>query len=162
MNKILFLIIILTFTSCRYFNVSPVNGITTKNLSEKPKTEELTGKWKLDKFGYELVNEKGYETKNIELNIKSDGSFIAQNIPNFINVFTESKTKEFLNSNGSWKIEKDFSDEKYVLGLNFEKSNLDKDGFSVEFELYEENDKIILWYFVGDPDSGERLLFRKK
>ena len=56
MNKILFLIIILTFTSCRYFNVSPVNGITTKNLSEKPKTEELTGKWKLDKFIYELVN----------------------------------------------------------------------------------------------------------
>jgi hypothetical protein len=162
MNKVIFLIIILTHTSCRYFNVSPVNGITTKVLTEKPKTEEFIGKWKLDKFSYDLINQNGYESKSIELNIKSDGSFEAKNFPNFIDAFAESKNKEYINAKGNWEIGKDFSDENWVLELYFEKSNLYRDNFAMEFELYEEKEKMILWFFVGDPDSGERLLFRKE
>ena len=162
MKKFFVLILFLSLNSCRYFNVSPVNGITTKDLTEKPKTIQFIGKWKLDKFSYDLINQNGYEIKTVELNIKSDGSFELKNFPNFIDVFTKSKTKEYLNVGGNWKIGKNFSDENWVLGLNFEKSSLYRNGFAMDFELYEEKGKIILWYFVGDPDSGERLLFRKE
>jgi len=156
------LILVLCICSCRYFNVSPVNGITTKNLTEKPLPKDFIGKWKIDKHSYDLISKEGYEYKDVELVIKNDGSFNAKNFPDFIDVFSKKATKEYLNAKGTWKIGKDFDDEKWVLGLNFEKSKLYRDDLAVEFELYIEKEKLILWYFIGDPDSGERLLFEKK
>ena len=158
MNKILCLIIIVTFSSCRYFNVSPVDGITTKNLTEKPLSEEFIGSWKIDKYSYELIEKKEYKQKNVKLIIKNDGSFAAKNFPDFVNVFSENKMNEYINANGTWKIGKDFKGEKWTLSLDFNKSEY----FSTEFELYRQDEKLILWYFVGDPDSGERLLFEKE
>ena len=63
MKRILYLLIILTLASCRYFNVSPVNGITTKNLTEKPTQIEMTGIWEVDKFSYDLIQKNDYEKK---------------------------------------------------------------------------------------------------
>ena len=66
MKKILaLLILVLCIFSCRYFNVSPVNGITTKNLTEKPLPKDFSGKWRLDKYSYDLLIKKGYEYKNV-------------------------------------------------------------------------------------------------
>ncbi|UPT69605.1 MAG: hypothetical protein M0D53_10535 [Flavobacterium sp. JAD_PAG50586_2] len=77
-------------------------------------------------------------------------------------MFSEPKTKGYINAKGNWKIAKDFEGTKWVLQLNFEKDDISKDGFLMEFDLYFEREKLILWYFVGDPDSGERLLFEKE
>ena len=76
MKRILSLLIVLTLASCRYFNVSPVNGITTKNLTEKPTQSEMIGIWEVDKFSYELNEEKGYEKKKIELNDDTSRTFL--------------------------------------------------------------------------------------
>jgi hypothetical protein len=65
MKRILYLLIVLSLTSCRYFNVSPVNGITTKNLTEKPTQTEMFGIWEVDKFSYDLIERKGYKRKKL-------------------------------------------------------------------------------------------------
>ena len=161
MKNITFLIILLTLTSCRYFNVSPVNGITTKNLTEKPSQIEMTGIWEVDKFSYDLISEKGYERKKVELNLKENGTFEITNLPNFINVFDQT-TEEYVNTNGSWEIGKDSKGEKWVLNMSFNKSNLYENGMYTSYDLYLQDGGIIIWNFIGDPDSGERFLYKKR
>lgn len=162
MKKIIFLLIVLSFSSCRYFNVSPVNGITTKDLSDEPSSKDFIGTWEVDKFSYDLIRENGYDFKKVKLNIKNDGSFEAINFPDFIDVFSKNISKKYVNTKGNWKIEKDFKGEKWVLQLDFEKSDLYEDGLSISYDLYLQEDKLILWTFIGDPDSGERFLFQKE
>jgi hypothetical protein len=161
MKKITLLIILLALTSCRYFNVSPVNGITTNNLTKEPTQFEIIGNWEVDKFSYDLIEEKGYQKKKIELKLKSDGTFEISSLPNFINVFDQAKEK-YVNTNGTWEIGKDFKEENWVLNMSFDKSNLYENGMSTSYDLYLQDGKIIIWTFIGDPDSGERFLFTKK
>ena len=161
MKRILYLLIVLTLASCRYINVSPVNGITTKNLTKKPTQTEMTGIWEVDKFSYDLNEENGFERKKIELNLNKNGTFEITNLPNYINVFDQTDEK-FVSTSGKWEIGKDFKGEKWVLNMRFDKSNLYENGMSTSYDLYLQNDGIIIWYFIGDPDSGERFLYRKK
>ena len=161
MKRIICLLILSTLISCRYFNVSPVNGITTKNLTVKPTQAEMIGTWEVDKFSYELNEHKGYEKKKIELNLKKDRTFSISNLPNYVKVFDKTEDK-FVNTSGTWKIGKDFKGEKWVLNIRFDKSNLYEKGMSTYYDLYLQDDGIIIWNFIGDPDSGERFLYRKK
>lgn len=161
MKKITLLIILLAFTNCRYFNVSPVNGITTKNLTKKPTQEEMIGIWEVDKFSYDLIEQKKYERKKIELKLNSNGTFEITNLPNFVNVFDKT-TEKYINTIGTWKIGKDFKEDNWVLNMSFEKSNLYENGMSISYDLYLQDEAIIIWEFIGDPDSGERFLYRKK
>ena len=151
----------MTLASCRYFNMSPVNGITTKNLTKKPTQTEMVGIWEVDKFSYDLVQEKGYENKKIELNLKENGTFEITNLPNFINVFDQMAEKN-VNTGGTWEIGKDFKEKNWVLHMSFNKSNLYESGMSTSYDLYLQKEGIIIWNFIGDPDSGERFLYKKK
>jgi hypothetical protein len=141
--------------------VSPVNGITTKNLTNKPTQNEMVGIWEVDKFSYELIQEKGYEKKINELNLKSNGTFEISNLPNFVNVFDQT-TEKYVNTDGTWEIGKDFKGEKWVLNMSFNKSNLYENGMYTSYDLYLQDNGIIIWNFIGDPDSGERFLYKKK
>jgi hypothetical protein len=161
MKRIIYLLLILTLTNCRYFNVSPVNGISTKNLTEKPTQTEMVGIWEVDKFSYELIERKGYEKKKIELKINENGTFEITNLPNFINVFDQTTDKN-VDTSGTWEIEKDYKDENWVLKMRFNQSNLYEKGMTTWYDLYLQEDGIIIWNFTGDPDSGERFLYRKK
>ncbi|WP_156879240.1 hypothetical protein [Salinimicrobium xinjiangense] len=161
MKRITFLIILLILTGCRYFNVSPVNGLTIKNLTEKPTQKEIVGLWEVDKISYDLIEEKGYEKKEIELNLKSNGTFEITNLPNFINVFDQTSEK-YVDTDGTWQIGKDSKEENWVLHMRFNDSNLYENGMSTSYDLFLEEEGIIIWDFIGDPDSGERFLYRKK
>ena len=46
--------------------------------------------------------------------------------------------------------------------MRFNKSNLYESGLSISYDLYLQDDGIIIWNFIGDPDSGERFLYKKK
>lgn len=161
MKKITYLLIFFTLTSCRYFNVSPVNGITTKNLTEKPSQKEMIGVWEVDNYSYDIIHEKGYEKRKLELNLKGDGTFQVTNLPTFINIVGQTAEK-YVNTNGTWEVGKDFKEENWVLNMRFNKSNLYKNGMSTSYDLYLQNDEIIIWNFIGDPDTGERFLYNKQ
>lgn len=162
MKRFLFIIPILILSGCRYFNVSPVDGITYKNLSEKPDIDQIAGVWEVDKFSYDLARVNGYDNIKIELKINKDNTFEAQNFPDFITVFKEEKEHKLYNLKGKWKIEKDYKGELWILNLRFEDSELYKGRISISYDLYLKDDKLIIWSFIGDPDSGERFLFEKK
>ena len=66
MKNIKYLLFFIILTSCGYFNVSPVNGIDTNDLTSKPKESEMVGIWEVDKFSYDLILKREYENKKIE------------------------------------------------------------------------------------------------
>lgn len=87
MKKVLFILLILIFSGCRYFNTDPADGIKFKTISEKPDIDEIIGTWEVDKFTYDFAAENGYDSIKIEMIIKKDSTFEALNFPDFINVF---------------------------------------------------------------------------
>lgn len=158
MKHILYLLLILSFSSCYFLNDGPVNG---KYLNKKPSIDEMVGIWEVDKFSYELNEHKGYERKKIELTLKANGSFQISNLPNYINVFDQTEDR-FVTTEGKWELEKDFKKEHWVLKMNFSNSNLYNKGMIVWYDLYLLEDELIIWNFIGDPDSGNRFLYRKQ
>lgn len=161
MRKVLYLLILLNILSCRYFNVSPVNGITIKDLIEKPSKSEMIGIWEVDEFSYQLNEQKGFEIKKIELDLKENGTFKITNLPSYINPFDQSIEK-YVTTGGTWSIVNDYEGENWVLKMSYDKSSLYRNGMSTTCSLYLKDDKIIIWEFIGDPDSGERFLYKKK
>jgi hypothetical protein len=162
MKKGIYLVILIfTLTGCRYFNVSPVDGIITKNLKDRPNQQEMVGVWEIDQTSYNLFQEKGYEKKKVELKLNNNGTFELINLPNFVDEFTPS-SKKYANKEGTWKIKKDINEKYWVLSLNFNISDTFPNGMFTSYDLYLQKNKIIIWNFIGDPDSGERFLYEKQ
>ena len=161
MKKISYMLILLTFLSCRYFNVSPVNGITIKDLIEKPNKSEMIGIWEVDEFSYQLNEQKGFEKRKIELDLMENGTFKITNLPSYINPLDQSFDK-YVTTGGTWSIVKDYEGENWVLKMSYDKSSLYNSGMSTTYDLFLKYDEIIIWEFIGDPDSGERFLYIKK
>ncbi len=156
------ILIMFSIIQCRYFNVSPVDGIRIKNLKEKPENTELFGSWEIDKESYDYMKTMNYlNNKSVTLILNSDQTFIANNFPDFL--FSETIPDSILHLpfEGTWKINKDYYG-NWVLDLSFDKNEFYKDGMSIFYDLYKKNDNLIIWAFIGDPDSGERFLFMKK
>ncbi len=161
MKNVIYFFIFLTLSNCRYFNVSPVNGITFKDLTEKPKESEFIGNWSLDEFSYDAIQNKGFENKKVRLKFNKDKTFEVQNFPN---IFDFDENNKIIKSKGIWKISKNFEGKNWVLNMEFGKTEdfISSNGISTDFELYLQNGKLIIWYFIGDPDSGNRFLFTKE
>jgi hypothetical protein len=161
MKNVIFFIFILTLTNCRYFNVSPVNGITFKDLTEKPRESEIIGTWALDKFSYDAIQNKGIKKEKVSLKFNNDKTFEVQNFPN---IFDFDENNKIIKSKGIWKISKNFEGKNWVLNMEFGKTEdfISSNVISTDFELYLQDNKLIIWYFIGDPDSGDRFLFTKK
>ena len=155
---ILFVLITLV-TSCRY--IGHIDGIFTKNLSSEPQKTALAGTWEIDKQSYDLIKEQ-YDLKGhkVRLHIYQNGTFVAENLPDFINDgFGKSVNKRFYDARGKWDIDK--IEDFWCLSICFMPGELNKVKTFTTFELLINNDKLIIWVSIGDPDEGNRLLFQK-
>ncbi|MFD2891390.1 hypothetical protein ACFS5J_05110 [Flavobacterium chuncheonense] len=162
MNKILFLLVVVLFSSCHFFG--PIDSsIQTKNVNLKQ--EDLVGKWKLDKFSYDYLKKKE-NLDSIYITFNDDNTFILNNsIDLFKNKYTSPglyDVKEIgildnIISKGRWTIKYNDISKQSELDLNFEIG-----GFMSNFQVYKKENDYQLWFFQSDPDTGERLLFLKK
>lgn len=129
------------------------------NFNEK----DIIGNWKLDKFSYEYLYEKE-SFDSIYITFNEDGTF---KLNNSRDLFKSKKTDpEFFNvkkngiidnetSNGKWKVTK-YENMSNDLNLIYD-NNISQLGLNV----YKKGDEYQIWYFFGDPDTGERLRFLK-
>lgn len=154
MKNIIVLVILISLTQCRYFNVSPVDGIITQNLKEKPAEKKLLGTWKIDDFSHETLKEYGYKYSDVELILKDSGFFVAKNFPDFLFDYSPNPSLTYSNYEGKWEVVEN-QNQRWVLYINF------TDKLSTSYDLYLMNDSLIIWAFIGDPDTGERFLFKK-
>lgn len=152
------MVVLLCFlSSCFFFG--PVDELNNKPIEKSLEKNELVGKWTVDNFTNKLINKKGFAQKDsLVLNLAKNGTFTMKNIPSFFNPNNESSFT-FTDEEGSWSLLKE--KKQIQLQLSFNTSNLFKSGFSTSLKLYKKDNKILFYYFIGDPDMGERFLFQK-
>ena len=150
-------IIILMFAySCQ--SRGPVDNSKLQKVIEKPTKSKLTGAWEVDSFSYDFIS-KAYDMNNnrIILTLNNDNTFEVINMP-FYDHFGTPKSKELSDVTGLWELKQSFK-KNWELKLKFvdgEKQN------SLSFILFNKlNKDLRLWYYIGDPDSGNRLMFTK-
>ncbi len=138
------LTLILGFTSCHFMGPIDVN-IERKNVEVN--SNDILGTWKMDKFSYEYLSE--IKNDSIVLTFKSNNKFEMNNSQNLFD-------REINNgiSSGTWEIIEQYNTKK--IKLNFDKSNI-----TTDLEIYKLKNNYQLWYFLSDPDTGERIRFLK-
>jgi hypothetical protein len=138
------LILVLGFTSCHFMGPIDVN-IERKNVEVN--SNDIIGTWKMDKFSYEYLSE--IKTDSIVLTFKPDNLFEMNNSQNLFDREINNGT-----SSGTWEIIEQYDTKKIKLNFNDIKT-------SKNLEIYKLKENYQLWYFMSDPDTGERIRFLK-
>ena len=158
--KLLCILITLFLYSCN--GLGPIDRKSTKNISEKPAEQELSGEWEVDNFSYNLIKEQyDLKARKVELILRKDGKFEAINFPDFVaDGFGKTINRKFVNATGEWTTELDKG--IWVLNMRFDKGELFQSGMDMSYDLYEKDSELVIWTFIGDPDQGDRLMFKKR
>lgn len=148
----------INLTSC-YF-LGPIDtDIKTKNVDFD--NNDIIGTWKLDKFSYEYLSKKD-KIDSIYITFNSDQTFVLNNsssifLPKTNTNFTKkSGIIDNSQTKGNWKILQYNTLAQKHLEFTYEDKTL-QSGINV----YQKDKEFQIWYFFGDPDSGERLRFLK-
>ncbi len=160
-SALLIISIIFSFVSC----TGLIDESTLKKVRKEPKIQEIAGKWKADKFSYNIYidiikNSKEIITDSINLILNDDYSFILENGPNIEKGILTQKTYK-----GKWNLEKDNGNAK-MIKIKFKLNNQGKKPNYLKFGLsvYEQTPTqkiVLLGYYQDDPDTGGRILFKK-
>jgi len=160
--KILSLLLFTMLLSACYF-FGPVDETVYKQPSTQPTIRQLAGKWKADSASYRFIEEKKvYKKDSLYLVLHDDSTFEAVNFPDFVSKDDDSVVNgKLYNSSGKWGIYN--YNNQLTLDLNFNLDKLFKKPNFQTFQIYSRKDSaLVLWLWIGDPDSGKRLLFVKE
>lgn len=164
------LIILLAFSCGGGFGID--SSIQTKNVDFDE--SDIVGTWKLDKFSYKYLSGKE-NFDSIYITFKSDSTFEMNNSTGLFTIKNDSiATRDFIDgknpafsdgkidntlTNGHWKI-------NHIKMPNYNITNLhliyDDNSTQSGLNVYKKGDEFQIWYFFGDPDTGERLRFLKE
>jgi len=163
--KIIFvpiLILTLLFASC-WNPFSLVNDAIFKPVTEKPDMTDLIGKYMLDSFSIGFINSlEKYNEQVTSLELLPNGKLILNNVPDIMFKFSEEIQYERLSYTGDWQIGKNIQDStRYNLKIGINNYS-ERGGFATSLDLREYKGQIGIWYFIGDPDSGDRFFFIKQ
>lgn len=173
MKALLKTILLLTLflnISCRFNPSTDPNAVsktkspqmTLYKVTEKPEDSLLIGIWEVDSFSYEFIREQiKIDNKKVTMRIGENGNVKGYNLPNF-SVSNFNKPTTLVKPNGTWRLNQSYKKDRWQITISFEKKENKHYGFSGYFDIYKRNDSLFLWKFIGDPDSGNRLLFKKK
>jgi hypothetical protein len=140
------LLVALSILSCNGIS-SIENNIKTKNIDYKK--EDIFGKWKMDTFTYEYLSKKE-KIDSIYLSLNKDNTFTLNNSKDLFN----GKLDNIL-TKGTWEIRENGNSKSFELSFN----NKSKQS---GINIYQKGEEYQIWYFLSDPDSGERIRFLKQ
>ena len=145
----------------------PINLDTEYFAKNKPKNEELVGKYVPSAETLKWVREEGkYPNVETSVELTKDGSFRMVNMPDWwaepfgkpkgkfdsgVGEWEVTKQQEWWNLKLSFKIRKDFSSKQG-----------DSGGFLTSIPIVGQSVPYRLWFYVGDPDQGKVMILEKK
>jgi hypothetical protein len=145
--------------SCN-FTSPKVNELQTKAVDYNEK--DIIGTWDLDKFSYKYLSKKN-NLDSIYITFKADSTFVMNNSIDLFNKSADLSLNKMINGkldniniHGFWKISRYDTSNSQVLSLKY--NNIQKSGFNI----YKKGDEYQIWYFLNDPDTGQRLRFLKR
>lgn len=164
MKKVLVIIIMFNIVSCNFFG-SVDSSIQTNNVDFDK--SDIIGTWKLDKFSYKYLSVKE-NFDSIYITFKSDSTFEINNSKELFNrksqdslvvldKFSDGKIDNTL-TNGQWKISHIKMPDYNIIKLNL---IYDNNSALSDLKVYKKGEDYQIWYYFGDPDTGERLRFLK-
>ena len=144
--------------SCNFFG--PVeSSIQTNDVVYSEK--DIIGTWKLDKFSYEYLSKKE-SIDSIYITFNEDSTFVMNNSIKLFNRTAYLSENQKMNGvldnqkcKGNWKVTYIKAANIYVFDL------IDNKTFISDFKVYKKGDEYQIWYFLNDPDTGQRLRFLK-
>jgi hypothetical protein len=149
---IFFMLCVLSITSC--LNGIGIISSELTTIKEKPKEDNLLGNWEVDEYSYEFIkNNFNSNPKEVMLILKKDKAFILKNVYDFD---IEQDSIPF-DISGQWELNH-YKNREWRLDLNFPKNF----GLASNWLLYKKEEEMVIISFIGDPDSEDRLLFKKK
>jgi hypothetical protein len=124
----------------------------------KPKPTDLVGRYIPTENTLHFVrDEGGYEVVDTSITLSIDGSFEMVNMPDWWMEPFGKPSGEFDSGKGEWSIER--QQEWWELELNF---NSEDPPTGLTFiPLVGEAPPYKLWFYVGDPDSGDVMIFEQ-
>jgi hypothetical protein len=130
-----------------------------KYVSAEIVRAELVGNWTPDRATFDDMLERGgYDLPTYtELILRGDGTFMMLNMPDWVNDgFGESHRGTFSES-GRWELEKDSG--HWTINLTY--SGTHRPVNLLEHRL-RNTPRFYVEFILGDPDSGDRMIFVKK
>ena len=164
-NLILVLLVLLTLSNCR---LAPcLSDSDLEYVTEKPKSEFIVGKYKLQSeiSEFEILE----NAENTELIINPDFTFQINELPIEgweFGVFQEKENIQ-INIFGKWKTFKGkdgfLNKENSIFNTSYSIENNmgDSSGYGGSWKIYEKDGIPVIFYGLGDPDNCEAVRFIK-
>lgn len=142
--------------------LGPIDETVVQAPSVEPSNVDIIWRWEVDSFSYDLIKEQyNIKDQKVELVMKKSGTFEAINFPDFVaDGFGKAINGKLLYATGNWKLEQ--KKNTRVLTMKFNNGELYTWGVETSYNVYIKDSQLVILYFIGDPDQGDRLLFLKK
>jgi hypothetical protein len=132
-----------------------------RHLTRKITPVDIGGAWQMTATSRLLLQRDGYvETpgQTYTITFHPDGSL------HFASVVDNTKSGTFFDCPGTWKLQHDTTIDNSVVRANVLQLELrrPKDLYLMKLSLAEENGRLRLWSFYGDPDSWEFMEYERQ
>ncbi len=124
-----------------------------KFAKAQPTAQSFVGDWTL-KAGSRGSN----PSKPTKLTLRADGSFTAVNYPGAA-VGSFGTAGSFLDGDGTWSVQQHQT--FWVIGINWQKLGGNQLDYGEMLHILNDAPPHVLRHIIGDPDSGEALVFEK-
>ena len=155
--------ILVFFCSSLYIFSSYVTGAPFPIF--KPSDSDIVGIYYLSGNSVRYLQEKGYPSISADSFIEfgSDQRFRTEKMPDLISMnFENDANLEFVSGEGTWEIKSDSTNSEWYLFLIFTKLNDKPSEQATYLYLNGIRPPFVLYSIVGDPDSYEWLMYKKK
>ena len=135
----------------------------------EPKPQKMVGDYLPTKGTMTFIRETGrYDVQDISISLFSDGTFKMQNMPDWWMTTGPQFGKSnggADSGNGTWSIAKT-GNWWWQINFKFEPGNFKaredlSDGFLTTKDISGEKPPYSLWFYVGDPDTGNVMIFEQ-
>ena len=125
--------------------------------SEQVRSGELAGVWKVEsRCGARPP------THATTLTLDPGGDFTAVSVPTEL-MCADGPINEFLSGTGSWSLIGAFGKSRVLLRFKtLVKADTRSLPFGTEMFTEKRNSQVYLFYFLGDPDENQRVIFSKR
>lgn len=125
----------------------------------EPDPKDVVGTYVPDERTAGIVrSRKGLELPSTQIVIRPDGTYNIDNVPEWNNAMSASSVGPLVTRSGRWHLEQR-QNTFWVVSILYRNGSTDTyDGIS----LREQKPPYLLHFTLGDPDSGESLVFTKQ
>jgi hypothetical protein len=126
----------------------------------KPAKEDIIGIWSLSPSSLQEMRMEGrYEISTHTLTFKDDGTFEMVNMPDLWLNFGQSN-QDFYSGSGRWEFVKNYQG-YWTVEVHFTSLPGYKNGLVTSFYVGQNEAGYYIYDFIGDPDSGDVIVFEK-